>query len=595
MKKILIIFIYVLSASLGRAEQADVYVELILDASGSMEEAISGKTKMQIAKDVLSKYAKNVNKDYNVGLRVYGNTKRKDCKDSHLIVPIAQNNRDQIMSEIKEVTALSMTPIGYSLQKAAEDLKPLKGKGTLGIVLVTDGQESCDLDPCKVAKEMIKSGLQLKVNVVGFDIKDKQSHEQLKCIANATGGTYVTSDNADSLYKMLEKSVEMVAQYNWNLRVEAPSSHQTYYLDVLDEKTGKTVLEHQYANRGYLLPDGVYTIKVNMKPEYVEKNIRLSQTKQTIIKVKGFGKLVAEAMSGHESIYITVKDSVGKEVVEKGYLYSAGHLLPEGTYTVEFSTHKGPVLWTKKDVQIKTDQTTEIRMAGFGTLVADAIQGVEGIYITVKDSVGKEVVEKGYTYSAGHLLPEGMYTVEFSTKRGPVLWTKKDVEIKADKTTEVRMTGFGKLVADAIQGVEGIYITVKDSKGEMFVEKGILYSAGHLLPEGMYTVEFSTRKGPVLWTKKDVQIRQDKTTEIQMMGFGKLYVKEPKSQESLYLTVKDSKGEMFVEKGIPYSAGYLLPIGKYTVELSARRGPAAWTKKDVEIRENKTTEVYFDK
>ena len=84
----------VLFASLGKAEQNDVYVELILDASGSMEEAISGKTKMQIAKDVLSKYAQAVNKEYNLGLRVYGNTKKRDCKDSHLIVPIAQNNRN---------------------------------------------------------------------------------------------------------------------------------------------------------------------------------------------------------------------------------------------------------------------------------------------------------------------------------------------------------------------------------------------------------------------------------------------------------------------------------------------------------------------
>ena len=196
-------------------------------------------------------------------------------------------------------------------------------------------------------------------------------------------------------------------------------------------------------------------------------------------------------------------------------------------------------------------------MAGFGKLVADAIRGHESIYITVKDSAGKEVVEKGIPYSAGYLLPEGMYTVEFSTRRGPVLWTKKDVEIKIDQTIEVRMAGFGKLVADAIQGYESIYITVKDSAGKEMVE--------------------------------------DKTTEVQLMEFGKLTVEEPKSQESLYLTVKDSKGEMRIEKAIIYSAGFLLSVGKYTVELSPRRGPAAWTKKDVEIRENKTTEVYFDK
>ena len=340
---------------------SDVTVELILDASGSMEEMISGKTKMQIAKAVLSKYAKNVNEKYNLGLRVYGNTKKRDCKDSHLIVPIAKNNRNQIISEIKDVTALSMTPIGYSLQKAAEDLKSLKDEGTMGIVLVTDGQESCNLDPCKVAKDIIKSGLQLKVNVIGFDIKDKQATDQLTCIAKATGGTYVTSDNADSLYKMLEKSVETVAKYDWNLRVEAPSSHESYTFDAIDEKTGKTVLERQYVDRGYLLSDGVYTIKINTKPEYVEQHVKLSQTKQTIVRVKGRGAITGKAPNSHETFYMTVKNEAREVVIKEGSLvYSSGYLVPVGKYTVELTTRSGSVVKTKKDVVVEENELTTV-------------------------------------------------------------------------------------------------------------------------------------------------------------------------------------------------------------------------------------------
>ncbi|MBI3019197.1 MAG: VWA domain-containing protein [Deltaproteobacteria bacterium] len=433
-KIVFIILMYALSAS---AERNDVYVELILDASGSMEEMIGGKTKMQIAKDVLSKYAKKVNQDYHLGLRVYGNTKRKDCKDSHLIVPIEKGNRDQIISEIKEVTALSMTPIGYSLKKAGEDLNPLKDKGTLGIVLVTDGQESCDLDPCKVANDLIKEGFQFKINVVGFDIKDKQAHDQLKCIANATGGTYVTSDNADSLYKMLEKSVETVAKYDWNLRVEAPSSHQSYTLDVIDEKTGKKVLEHQSIHRSYLLPDGTYTIKVNTHPEYVEKNILLTQTKQTLVKIKSFGTLVVRAQEGHETIYMTVKDAQGQVVVDRKPRYFSGYLLPEGIYTVELGTNKAAVLWTKKDVRIEPNKTTAVQMTGFGTLRVREPASKGTLYFTVKDALGKEVVTKGRMYFSGYLIPIGQYTVELVTRSGSVLETKKDVIVEENKLTTV--------------------------------------------------------------------------------------------------------------------------------------------------------------
>ncbi|MBI3017778.1 MAG: VWA domain-containing protein [Deltaproteobacteria bacterium] len=436
MKKtiVILIFPFLLGAQEIKPQTSDVYIELILDASGSMEEQISGKTKMEIAKDVLSRYAKKVNQEYQVGLRVYGNTKRKDCKDTHLIVNIAKNNRDQIISEIKDIEPLSMTPIATSLQKASEDLKPLKDKGTLGIVLVTDGMESCDKNPCQVAKDIIKSGLPIKINVVGFDIHDKEAHEQLKCIAKATGGTYVTSDNADSLYKMLEKSVEEAARFHWNLKVETPSN-LNYAVTVIDEKTGKVVLDKKLAYYSHLLPDGTYTIKVDTKPEYIEKGVQLTQAKQTIIKVKKMGVLKVKTLSDL-NFYVTAKDTAGNVVINRKYAFNA-YDLPEGIYTLEVVSENGRIHWTKNNVEVKENQRTEIPMAGYGWLKVDTGRLGLTCQVTLKyEPTGKTEVKDGYT-SGAFIVPTGPYTAELYNERSRKKFTLKNLVVNENQNTTV--------------------------------------------------------------------------------------------------------------------------------------------------------------
>ena len=428
-----IFFPFLLGAQETKPQTSDVYIELILDASGSMEEPISGKTKMEIAKDVLSRYAKKVNKEYNVGLRVYGNTKRKDCKDTHLMVDIAKDNRDQIISEIKNIDALSMTPIAYSLQKASEDLKPLKDKGTLGIVLVTDGQESCDMDPCQVAKDIIKSGLPIKINVVGFDIHNKEAHEQLKCIAKATGGTYVTSDNADSLYRMLEKAVEEAA-LSWNLKVNTPAD-LNYSVTVIDEKTGKVVVDKKMAYYHYLLAPGTYTIKVNTTPEYIEKGIQLSQTKQMVVKVKNMGKLKVKTLSDL-NFFITVKDVSGTVVVTKKFA-SLRQDIPEGKYTVEVVSENGRIQWTKENVEIKENQLTELPMTGFGRIKIDT--GRLGLICQVTlthEKTRKVEINKNYTLPS-FIVPVGTYTAQLENERNRQKFTLKNIEVKENQDTTV--------------------------------------------------------------------------------------------------------------------------------------------------------------
>lgn len=186
-------------------------VLIVFDASRSMEDKIRGETKIHIAKrvleDVLLKAATNI----NIGFRVYGaseptNNLQFDCSDSKLLVIPATNNRRSIISEVHKILPQGFTPITYSLSLAVQDLVPYKGEKS--IILISDGLETCGGDPCHLAKELTTSNIDLKIDVVGFGVRDDwEAQQQLMCIALNTHGKYYSADSAEELTRGLFESI----------------------------------------------------------------------------------------------------------------------------------------------------------------------------------------------------------------------------------------------------------------------------------------------------------------------------------------------------------------------------------------------------
>ena len=116
------------------------------------------------------------------------------------------NNRRTIISEIYKVLPKGLTPITYSLSQAIEDLSPYTGE--ISIILISDGIETCGGDPCALAQNISASNIDLKIDVVGFGIKDDwEAKQQLMCIALNTNGRYFSADNDSELTKGLSESI----------------------------------------------------------------------------------------------------------------------------------------------------------------------------------------------------------------------------------------------------------------------------------------------------------------------------------------------------------------------------------------------------
>ena len=180
---------------------------IIFDASGSMWGQINGKPKISIAKDALKSVVKNWNPNIELGLMVYGHRSKGDCNDIQTIIPIGKVDRNRVIKSVMAISPKGKTPISRSIKKAANELKYTEEKAT--IILISDGKETCDPDPCITAKQLKKEGIDFVAHVIGFNV-DKNTDKQLECIANATGGEYFSAKNASALNKAIKSVVKKV-------------------------------------------------------------------------------------------------------------------------------------------------------------------------------------------------------------------------------------------------------------------------------------------------------------------------------------------------------------------------------------------------
>lgn len=185
-------------ASATTTEQADGKLLLVLDSSGSMKERTGSSTKIAAAKKALTEVVAALPDDAQVGMRVYGATVfegKGSCQDSQNVVPVGPLDRAALTAQIRSYRPYGETPIGYALQQAAKDLGD---EGKRSVLLVSDGEATCDPDPCVVAKDLANDGIDLKIDVVGLDVGGA-AERQLRCVARAGRGEYTAANDAATL------------------------------------------------------------------------------------------------------------------------------------------------------------------------------------------------------------------------------------------------------------------------------------------------------------------------------------------------------------------------------------------------------------
>ncbi|MEZ5751637.1 MAG: VWA domain-containing protein [Paracoccaceae bacterium] len=211
MKKILIPLALCLPlAAQAQVPPAQPSAILVLDGSGSMWGQIDGVNKIVIARDVVANLLSDLPADLRLGLTAYGHRRRGDCSDIETLIEPGTGNRDAIARAVNAINPRGRTPMTRAVVEAAEALRYTEDAAT--VILVSDGIETCEADPCAIAAQLEAAGIDFTAHVVGFDVAaEPEARAQMQCIADQTGGRFLTADNAEELAAALTEVAATVA------------------------------------------------------------------------------------------------------------------------------------------------------------------------------------------------------------------------------------------------------------------------------------------------------------------------------------------------------------------------------------------------
>jgi hypothetical protein len=180
---------------------------IVLDASGSMLADVGDRRKIDIAHDALGTLVNGLPDSANVALRTYGRRRSGDCNDIELVQPSTPLDRAALNAQIRGIIPAirSRTPMAASLNQIAEDLKNLSGD-TL-VLLVSDGDETCNGDPAQAAADLRAAFPTVRVSVIGFSLGPEEWNGRLKAIAENGAGRYFEANDGSQLVDALQLAV----------------------------------------------------------------------------------------------------------------------------------------------------------------------------------------------------------------------------------------------------------------------------------------------------------------------------------------------------------------------------------------------------
>ncbi len=180
---------------------------LVLDASGSMWGQIDGVSKIEIAREQIASVLDDWDPGLDLGLMTYGHRVKGDCADIELVLPPQPVDPQAFQSAVNAISPKGKTPLSDSVLLAAEELKFTENRAT--VILLSDGLETCEADPCALAQSLEAQGVDFTAHVIGFDIAETEA-SQLSCLADNTGGKFFLAGDADQLTQALAETVQTI-------------------------------------------------------------------------------------------------------------------------------------------------------------------------------------------------------------------------------------------------------------------------------------------------------------------------------------------------------------------------------------------------
>jgi len=173
---------------------------IVFDASGSMWGQIDGVSKIEIARNVMGDLLRDWDPARHLGVVAYGHRQAGRCDDIETVIEVGPLDLESALSTINRLQPRGRTPLTDAVRMAAEDLSYEDKPAT--VILLSDGVETCNADPCALGRELAQRGVNFTAHVIGFDIAEGDRAD-LICLAESTGGLFLPADSAGELSSAL--------------------------------------------------------------------------------------------------------------------------------------------------------------------------------------------------------------------------------------------------------------------------------------------------------------------------------------------------------------------------------------------------------
>ncbi len=202
MRLLLLSFLFAFRIANLSAQPAE-RVFIIFDGSGSMWQQMEGDYKIALARTALGDLLADLPDDTEFGLLAYGHRRKDDCSDLELLFPLGSLERETVTTAIEAMNPTGKTPITAAVKQSVAHLEDRETT----VILLSDGLETCEGDPCAAVRLAREAGRPLVFHVIGLGLEEDDV-SQLECIAQAGGGQYYDVKDAEGLAGALEQAVQ---------------------------------------------------------------------------------------------------------------------------------------------------------------------------------------------------------------------------------------------------------------------------------------------------------------------------------------------------------------------------------------------------
>lgn len=453
MRNIFAILVFVFAVHIVSAQQKsfrpkEVKILFLLDVSGSMNAEWDGQVRIDAAKKILLNLSDSLQAKYpnvHFGIRVFGADfprEQKNCKDSRLLVSFREKNKASLSAKLQTISPKGMTPIAYSLEKAAHDF-PIDSNTLNAIILITDGEENCDGDVCNAAEMLMRKRISFRPFIVGMGVSEK-SAEKFNCIGEFINAHTETEMN-NTVNVIIKRTLNTTSAQINLLDTKGKATVSNIPFTLYDSETGKEEYSfiHSLNTNGnpdtlHLNPLGIYTLVVHTFPPVKKENIELTLGRHNIIAVDvpvgNYTSFCSNASVAENSAQVLIRHRDNSILNLQELVQTEGYL--QNKYAVDVLTLPA----YKVSANVIAEKNTDLKIPSFGTVSISASQSYRVAILVRQQNKWQKVTELSVgTKTEAIKLQPGEYKIIY---QGVYSTTTENSRSKLFRVEEGRFVSF---------------------------------------------------------------------------------------------------------------------------------------------------------